>query len=73
MKYGIQVKIWNPQKSEYVWLWVHPVGGTRYEYEDADKAHRMKEMCYPQSTNDWVKVSVINDSAEKITNSSQDN
>lgn len=64
MKYGIQVKIWNPQKSEYVWLWVHPVGGPRYEYEDEREAHRMKEMCYPSATTEWTKVSLINEDAQ---------
>ena len=25
-KFGVQVKVWNPHKGEYEWLWVHPAG-----------------------------------------------
>lgn len=23
-KFGVQVKVWNPHKGEYEWLWVRP-------------------------------------------------
>lgn len=58
-KFGVQVKVWNPHKGEYEWLWVHPAGGPRYEWDSSNEAHRMKEMCYPQTTVEWVRVAEI--------------
>ncbi len=25
-KFGVQVKVWNPHKGEYEWLWMQPTG-----------------------------------------------
>lgn len=58
-KFGILVKTWNPHKQEYVWLWAHPSGGPRYEFESGDKAHRTKQMCYPGASVEWVRVAEI--------------
>lgn len=58
-RFGIQVKVWNPHKKEYEWLWMQPAGGPRYEYESYERAHRTREMCYPLTTNDWVRVAEI--------------
>ena len=58
-KFGIQVKVWNPHKTAYEWLWSHPSGGTRYEWESHDYAYRMKNMCYPLATTEWVRVAEI--------------
>lgn len=58
-KFGVQVKVWNPHKGEYEWLWAHPTGGPRYEWDSSNEAHRMKEMCYPQATVEWVRVAEI--------------
>ena len=59
MKFGVQVKVWNPHKGEYEWLWMQPTGGPRYEWESSDYAHRMKEMSYPGATVEWVRVAEI--------------
>ena len=59
MKFGVQVKVWNPHKGEYEWLWMQPPGGPRYEWGSGDEAHRMKEMCYPLTTVEWVRVAQI--------------
>lgn len=59
MKFGIQVKVWDPLKSEYVWFWLHSPGLPRYEWESLMEANRMKEMCYPLTTSDWVRVTEI--------------
>ena len=58
-KFGVQVKVWNPHKGEYEWLWMQPAGGPRYEWESSACAHRMKEMCYPLTTVEWVRVAEI--------------
>ena len=58
-KFGVQVKTYNPHKGEYEWLWMHPTGGPRYEWDSSNEAHRMKEMCYPQTTVEWVRVAEI--------------
>ena len=58
-KFGVQVKVYNPAKGEYEWLWMQPTGGPRYEWDSSDYAHRMKEMCYPLTTVEWVRVAEI--------------
>ncbi len=60
-KFGIRVKYYNPAKKDYEWSWVHPPGEPHYEFETSESAHRMKEMCYPLSTTDWVRVEEIFD------------
>jgi hypothetical protein len=62
MKFGIRVKIYNPHLKEYEWKWVHPSGSNKpYQYEDKYHAERMKEMCYPETTSDWVRVEEFKD------------
>ena len=60
-KFGIQVKIWNPGNQEYEWKWLHPTGKSRYEFVNSDTAHQMKEMCYPHTDTDLVRVCEIQD------------
>lgn len=58
-KFGVQVKVWNPHKQDYEWLWMQPVGGHRYEWDSGEKAHQMKATCYPQASIEWVRVAEI--------------
>ena len=57
--FGVRIKIWNPAKREYEWLWMQPTKGPRYAWSTENEARRMKEMCYPLTTNDWVRVAKI--------------
>ena len=54
--WGIKVKVWNPNAQDYAWFWLHPTGGNRYEFDSRESAQKTKEMCYPLTTSEWVKV-----------------
>lgn len=56
-KFGVQVKVMVDRKP--VWQWLQRSDGVRYEYDTADKAHETKELCYPLSTVDEVRVAEI--------------
>ena len=59
MAFGIKVNVFNPALKEYEWLWMHQSGaklGEFYQWPTEREAEVMKRMCYPLSTNDWVKV-----------------
>jgi hypothetical protein len=56
-KFGVQVKVMV--NREWVWQWLKHSNGVRYEYDNADKARDTKEMCYPLSTINEVRVAEI--------------
>lgn len=57
--FGIQIKVYSPSKQKDEWLWCSTSSGERYEFATGEEAHRMKEMCYPESTVDKVRVAEI--------------
>jgi hypothetical protein len=56
-KFGVQVRV--TVNRERVWKWLKRSDGVRYEYDNADKAHETKNLCYPLSTIDEVRVAEI--------------
>ena len=64
MTFGVQVKVFNPHLKVYEWKWVHKSGarlGDFYQYPTAEKADLMRRMCYPEATQEWVKVKEVID------------
>ena len=59
--FGIKVKVFNVSKKEYDWFWLHPTGEPRYKFDTEYKAQRIREMCYPETTNEWVRIVKITD------------
>ena len=48
----------HPSKK-YEWIFAHRPGarlGDYYEYDTEAEAQRVKEICYPESNNEWVRV-----------------
>lgn len=56
-KYRIAVKVKNNSGYGYIWQDLRPSGSRQpYEYDSKDEAQKIRDMCYPEQTNDQVKI-----------------
>jgi len=56
MKYYIEVKIWDMFEKKYNWHKVRPTHGNPCAYNTKEEAEAMLKMCYPEQTQEEVKI-----------------